>query len=180
MESLAAITNDPEALATVLSIGFGIALGVFGYVWNGIQEKKRYTFDVLMRYTENTDVLMALHRAWTHVARYKSYDQSRIDADTERSLDILLAYFQSIAVAAKYHMLNDEIVLIARYGSMRSLWDFYRPYVEGKRLQLGRPLLYADLEDFLRRNAARYERYASRQHARRLCSDQLPPGPVQG
>src|SRR5262245_62078587 len=147
MERLANIVDHPDALATLLSIGFAIMLGTFGFIWNNIQEKKRYTFEVLMKYTENTAVLVALHRVWKHISSNRTYRSDGVDNDLEQHLTLLLSYFQSIAVAANHHMLNERILLIARYGSMKTIWDFFYPYVERKRRDLGRPLLYVDLED---------------------------------
>ncbi|MGH6816239.1 MAG: DUF4760 domain-containing protein [Hyphomicrobiaceae bacterium] len=159
MNIFADILTKPEALATVLSIGSGVLLGTYGFVWNSIQEKKKYTFDMLMKYTENTAIIMALHHVWKHISRTKSYDPTRLDDELERHVTLLLSYFQSVAVAANNRMLNEKILLIARYGSMKTIWDFFHPYIEQKRRQLDRPLLYVDLEDFLRKHDGKYRRY---------------------
>lgn len=43
----------------------------------------------------------------------------------ESALAIILPHFQSIALAAKSGLLDRDIILSARYGSMKSIWDNY-------------------------------------------------------
>jgi hypothetical protein len=74
-------------------------------------------------------------------------------------LAVVLPHFQSIALAAKSGLLNRDIIISARYGTMQTIWDCYGSYVEKQRKQLDRPLLYKELEEFLRDNAARYSWY---------------------
>jgi hypothetical protein len=55
--------------------------------------------------------------------------------------------------------LDRDIIVEARYAAMRSIWQSYGPYLTERSIALGRPLLYVDLQEFLRSNAGRYESY---------------------
>ena len=154
------VLQDPVPLGTWLSITTGIMLAVFGYIRTRLQDRKRYTLDVLMRYSHSVELLRSLHAINAHVAQRKSTDvDAPVDAGLETHLAVVLPYFQSIALAANSGLLDREIMLKARYGSMKSVWEGLLPYIARKRLELGRPFLYADLEQFLRDNADRYARY---------------------
>ena len=42
---------------------------------------------------------------------------------------------------------------------MKAIWETYGPHVKEKRIEINRPLLYVELEEFLDTNAARYRTY---------------------
>jgi hypothetical protein len=168
METLGrVVANDPIQLGTLLSICSGIALAVIGFVRTRLQDRKRYTLGVLMGYSQSTELLKALHALREHAALSRAAGQCKVDAGLEEHLAVVLPHFQSIALAAKSGLLDRDIILSARYGSMQSIWESYGPYIEGKRRAFNRPLLYAELEEFLNENAGRYRRYQRRFTARR-------------
>lgn len=146
-------------LGTLLSICSGIALAVVGFVRARIEDRKRYTLGVLMGYAHSTELLKSLHFVREHGARSKVQGEYKVDSAIADHLAIILPHFQSIALAAKNGLLDRDIILCARYGSMKSIWDNYGPYVREKRLELDRPLLYAELDEFIRENAFRYKSY---------------------
>ena len=146
-------------LGTLLSICSGIALAVVGFVRTRMEDRKRYTLGVLMGYSHSTELLKSLHSVREHAARSRVQGECKVDDALAGHLAIILPHFQSIALAAKSGLLDRDIILSARYGSMKWIWDNYGPYVRTKRLEFGRPLLYAELEEFLRENAVRYKGY---------------------
>jgi hypothetical protein len=151
----------PESipLGTLLSICSGIILAVFGFVRTRMQDRQRYTLGMLMGYSHSTELLRALHSVREHAARSKAQGECTVDAALAEHLAIILPHFQSIALAAKSGLLDRDIILSARFGSMKTIWETYGSYVRAKRLELDRPLLYVELEEFLRENAARYDTY---------------------
>jgi hypothetical protein len=112
-----------------------------------------------MGYSHSTELLRALHSVRQDAARSKVQGECRVDEALAEHLAIILPHFQSIALAAKNGLLDRDIILSARYGSMKAIWDGYGPYVRAKRIELNRPLLYVELEEFLNDNAARYDNY---------------------
>jgi hypothetical protein len=154
----------PESiqLGTLLSLCSGIALAVIGFVRTRLEDRKRYTLGVLMGYSQSTELLKMLHHIRQHAARIKAGAEHRVDDAMAEQLAVVLPHFQSIALAAKSGLLNRDIIVSARYGTMKTIWDAYGPYVKSQRIELGRPLLYVELEEFLRDNAARYSRYQAR------------------
>jgi hypothetical protein len=147
-------------LGTLLSICSGIILAVFGFVRTRLQDRKRYTLGVLMGYSQSTELLKSLHYVREHAVRTKMLSDAKVDDAMAEHLAIILPHFQSIALAAKSDLLDRDIILSARYGSMNAIWENYGPYIREKRRELNRPLLYVELEEFLRVNERRYRKYA--------------------
>ena len=146
----------------LLSICSGIVLAFIGYIRTRLEDRKRYTLGVLMGYSQSTELLKMLHHVREHAARIKAGGECKVDDATAERLAVVLPHFQSIALAAKSGLLNRDIIISARYGTMKTVWECYAPYVKSQRVELGRPLLYVELEEFLRDNAARYSRYQQR------------------
>jgi hypothetical protein len=151
----------PESiqLGTLLSICSGIALAVIGFIRTRLEDRKRYTLGVLMGYSQSTELLKMMHHVREHAANIKAGGECQVDDVMAERLAVVLPHFQSIALASKSGLLNRDIIISARYGTMKTVWDCYGPYVKSQRIALNRPLLYVELEEFLRANAARYSRY---------------------
>jgi hypothetical protein len=145
-----------------------MSLAVVGFVRTRVEDRKRYTLGVLMGYSHSIELLRSLHAVREYAAGGTQVD-GKIDDAVADHLAIVLPHFQSIALAAKSGLLDREIILSARYGSMKAIWASYGPYVRAKRVELDRPLLYVELEEFLRENASRYEQY-QRQFTERYIS----------
>ena len=163
---------DPIQLGTLLSICSGIALAVIGFVRTRFQDRKRYTLGVLMGYSHSIELLKALHFVREHAANSKPQGECKVDDAVAQHLAVILPHFQSIALAAKNGLLDRDIILSARYGSMKAIWESYGPYVRAKRVEFDRPLLYVELEEFLGENAVRYQAYQSQ------FRDRYPAAPV--
>jgi hypothetical protein len=153
------VKAEPIQLGTLLSMCSAIVLAVVGFVRTRMEDRRRYTLGVLMGYSQSTELLKALHFVREYAARREPNDGQVDDAVAEH-LAIILPHFQSIALAAKSGLLDRDIILSARYGTMKGIWEAYGAYVRAKRVQLNRPLLYIELEEFLDSNAARYVVYA--------------------
>ena len=169
MDNLYNVLAQPIPLGTILSIVSGLCLAIWGFITNRATERKRYTYDVMMRYANSSEIL----RAMNDVNRQMSEGQTRgvqtsdgqsviTDAAREQSMALLLPYFQSIALAANQGMLDRNILVIARYGSMKAVFEHFRADIERRRVALDRPLLYIDLEMYLSENEKRYNAYQRR------------------
>ena len=137
----------------------GLVLAGVGFLRARLEDRKRYTLGVLMGYSQSTELLRMLHHIRTHAARVKAGEKCTVDEAMAERLAVVLPHFQSIAMAAKSGLLNRDIIISARYGTMLTIWECYEPYVKVQREELGRPLLYVELQDFLRENSDRYRRY---------------------
>jgi hypothetical protein len=153
------VEAGPIQIGTLLSMCSAIALAVVGFVRTRLEDRRRYTLGVLMGYSQSTELLKALHFVREHTARRKP-GEAQVDDVVAAHLAIILPHFQSIALAAKCGLLDRDIILSARYGSMHAIWTAYGGYVRAKRDEFNRPLLYIELEDFLDQNADRYATYA--------------------
>ena len=142
-------------LGTLLSVCLAIVLAAVGYRRTRAEDRKRFTLGMLMGYSHSTELLRALHFVREHAQPSKG--KTQVDPAVAERLAIILPHFQSIALATKNDLLERDIVLSARYGSMKAIWDNYYHYVVAQRRELGRPLLYVELEEFLHANAAQYE-----------------------
>ena len=152
-------TIEPIQLGTLLSICSAIGLAVVGFVRTRLEDRRRYTLGVLMGYSQSTELLKALHVVREH--------RGEVDGAIAEHLAIILPHFQSIALAAKSGLLDRDIMIGARYGTMQAIWKRYGRYVADLRDQLERPLLYVELEEYLAMNADRYNQYAKRYSGRR-------------
>lgn len=153
------VEAEPIQLGTLVSICSGIALAVVGFVRTRLEDRRRYTLGVLMGYSQSTELLRALHFVREHAAR-RPTQTGEVDGAVAEHLAIILPHFQSIALAAKSGLLDRDIILSARYGTMQAIWAAYGAYVRAQRTELNRPLLYIELQEFLDSNAARYAVYA--------------------
>ena len=142
-------------LGTLLPIMSAIILAVIGFLRTKAEDRKRFTLGMLMGYSHSAELLKALH----FVREQRLSDQPKLDEAVAERLAVILPHFQSIALAANKGLLDRDIVLSARYGSMKWIWDNYGSYVRAQRRDLNRPLLYVELEDFLAANASRYAEY---------------------
>jgi hypothetical protein len=73
-------------------------------------------------------------------ARGTTHD-GQVDDVVAEHLAIILPHFQSIALAAKSGLLDRDIILSARYGTMKAIWETYGPYVKEKRIEIKPPRL---------------------------------------
>ena len=137
----------------------GIVLAGVGYLRTWLEDRKRYTLNMLMGYSQGTELLRMLHHVREQAARVKAGEKCKVDAAMAERLAVVLPHFQSIALASQTGLLNRGILISARYGTMQTIWNCYQEYVEEQREQLDRPLLYKELEEFLSENAGRYSRY---------------------
>ena len=71
------VLQDPVPLGTWLSITTGIMLAVFGYIRTRLQDRKRYTLDVLMRYSHSVELLRSLHAMFARGVKQR--DGKRMD-----------------------------------------------------------------------------------------------------
>lgn len=188
IESVQRLLAEPIPLGGLLSLLSGLAAALWTWHTSRTQERKRYTFNVLMSYANSAELLRALDEvnrsiggvrlsashllpdvaastsaAGTPAASTSAIDAAAIAASRERSMALLLPYFQSIALAASQGMLDRDVLLKARYGTMKAVWDHFSADIEAKRVALARPLLYCDLESYLKDNERRYKRYQRRQ-----------------
>lgn len=147
-------------LGTLLTGFVAIALAIVGYVRTRAEDRKRFTLNMLMGYSHSAELLKALHYAREHAQESKG--KSKVDEAVAERLAIVLPHFQSIALATRNRLLDRDIVLSARYGSMKSIWESYRHYVEAQRKELERPQLYSELEDFVNANVGRYQELSQR------------------
>ena len=164
------LVSKPQTLLTALSIFSTLMLGAIGIFWNVAQRKrdiKKATFDMLLRHIDSPDYMKALRRISKHVGNAGPPLPDAVDEEFKESVIVLMAHYNNLAVAASHRMLDAQVLLVSRYGSMKLVWDICAPYVATRRVQLGRPLLYAELEDYVRANAARYQAYKSRELSRR-------------
>lgn len=158
LENLQTIVKDYGALVSAVT---AIALFGAGYVRARRENLQRYTLDVLMRYSHSPELLKALDRLRARAAQ--DGDRLAVDDTLAEDLAVTMPHFSAIALAANKGLLDREIILQARYASMRAIWSSYGSYLKQRGELLKRPLLYVDLEEFLKANQSRYEQYARSQ-----------------
>ena len=154
---------EPIPLGAVMTASIPLLLFVLGYLRARRENLQRYTLDVLMRYSHSPELLKSLHRLRTHAG--DTAGNVTVDAALEAELALTMPHFAAIALASNKGLLDHDIIVQARYASMQSIWTSYGQWLKERARQLGRPLLYDDLEEFLARNAAEYERYSRRRSA---------------
>ena len=168
------IMNELARFQNLLSAAIAMIVAVTGVIRTRRENRKRYTLDVLMRYSHNSELLKALYRLRTHAAA--SNGEIKVDDTLAEDLSVTMPHFSAIALAANSGLLDRDIILQARYASMRSIWRSYGPHLAARSTGLGRPLLYFDLEEFLRLNANSYARYERTQLKRRMGGSRHAPG----
>ena len=175
IEGVTRLLAEPVPLGTLLSVLSGLAAAMWTWHTNRLLERKRYTFNVLMQYAGSADILRALDdvNRWIGEGGGSGPVAS---SERERCMALLLPYFQSIALAANQGMLDRSVLLRARYGTMKTVWEHFRPDVEAKRRALDRPLLYCDLESYLAANEKRYNDYQRRQMQARIAGSPARTG----
>lgn len=79
----------------------------------------------------------------------KSLHPSDLDINEEKTLVVLLDYFDLIADSANRGIVDPEMIVTHLGGKMRSIFLCANEYILSKRGMLNRPNLYNPLESFL-------------------------------
>ena len=168
------VMNELARYQNLLSAGTAIGVAALGVIGTRRADRKRYTLDVLMRYSNNAELLKALNRLRTYAAA--GYKDIKTDETVAEDLAVTMPHFSAIALAANSGLLDRDIILRARYASMHSIWKSYGPHLTARSSELGRPLLYFDVEEYLRLNVKSYARYERTQLRRAAGATHGVPG----
>lgn len=164
LESLPGVVKEIGQLGAIISAATAIVLFVASHFRARRENLQRYTLDVLMRYSHSPELLKALDRLRARAAQADG--EVIVDDQLAEDLAITMPHFSAISLATNKGLLDRDIILQARYASMRAIWASYGRHLDERSARLKRPLLYADLEEFLEANRAKYEDYARKEHDR--------------
>jgi len=140
-----------EAAATLLSVAVAIVIGYAGFRQTQTRARREYTLSVMLQRLSHEDLSRATLLLAEYTKRGATFEETPENQEEHRLVNLLLSYYEFIAIAYIQNGLDRETVRKQQRNSMKAAFRVCEPYILKRRKELSRKTLYSEFEKLTKR-----------------------------